>query len=267
MSRSRRSILVGDPKQLPPFFERGLLSSRSIAEFSEAELRENVFDRLLSTLPDASKVKLSHQYRMVAAIGNLVSEVFYEGGLISSKKIADVTFPMFPKAVTWLDTSMMEAAREERAGTSWRNIAEARATRKVLETLAFVASKRRKANYQVAIIAGYQAQVAALETAVSDQLAAWSGLHVKINTVDAFQGSEADVCIYSVVRTNDRGEMGFLRDWPRLNVALSRARSLLLIVGDHTFCKGLPANQPMAEVVRYIDQHPEECEVRLSNDA
>jgi hypothetical protein len=267
LSRSRKSILVGDPKQLPPFFEHGFFASRSLAEFTEEEIRENVFDRLLSMLPTESKAKLSHQYRMAAPIGDLVSSVFYSRSLISPKKVPEIVFPMFPNSVTWLDTSKLDGVGDERSGTSWRNRSEASVIRKVLESLAFVASKRRNACYHVAVIAGYQAQVAALDAAVRDQLSAWPGLSIRIDTVDAFQGSEADICIYSVVRSNDRGEMGFLKDWPRLNVALSRARSLLLIVGDHAFCKGLPAAQPMADVVAYIDSHQESCEVRPIDDA
>lgn len=79
--------------------------------------------------------------------------------------------------------------------------------------------------------------------------------------------SEADICIYSVVRSNDRGDAGFLSEPPRLNVALSRARSLLLIVGDHTFCTRLPTTHPMYDVVNYIERARADCEVRTLDDA
>jgi superfamily I DNA and/or RNA helicase len=62
-------------------------------------------------------------------------------------------------------------------------------------------------------------------------------LSIECNTVDAFQGREVDVCVYSVTRCNERGVIGFLRDERRMNVALSRGRSALLIVGDHLFCR------------------------------
>jgi superfamily I DNA and/or RNA helicase len=120
--------------------------------------------------------------------------------------------------------------------------------------------------YDVAIIAGYQAQVRAIESTIQDLRHAWPGLRIRVNTVDAFQGSEAEVCIYSVVRSNDEGSVGFLREPPRLNVALSRGRSLLLIVGDYQFCSVLPSTTPIADVVRYIGEYREDCEVRAGND-
>jgi hypothetical protein len=267
LSRSRRSILVGDPKQLPPFFERRLLEAHAVAEFSEGELRVNVFDLLLASLPAASKARLLHQYRMARPIGDLISRVFYRGELVSPKEKPNITFPSFPRLVTWLDTSRIQDRGEEPVGTSFRNYAECRVIRHVAETLAFTASKRKGAVYVVAIIAAYQAQVKAIENAIRDQRIAWSGLRIRVNTVDAFQGSEADVCIYSVVRSNDWGGIGFLREPPRLNVALSRARDLLLIVGDHDFCATAASIQPMADVVRYIADNCSDCEVRVADDS
>ncbi|MBB4587908.1 serine/threonine protein kinase [Rhizobium leguminosarum] len=267
MTRSRRSILVGDPKQLPPFFERAILDSDVLAEFDEAEIRENVFDRLLKSLPEASKAKLYHQYRMVRPIGNLVSEVFYGRELKSPIVKPEISFPSFNKLVTWLDTSLLVGGDPEvRVGTSWSSPLECRVVRSTLQQLDFVARNRKK-TYDVAVIAGYSAQVRALEDAIRDHRSTWSGLRIRVNTVDAFQGSEADVCIYSVVRSNDRGDAGFLNEPPRLNVALSRARSLLLIVGDHAFCRGLPIDHPMSSVVEYIGRTSADCEIRTLNDA
>jgi superfamily I DNA and/or RNA helicase len=266
MTRSRRTILVGDPKQLPPFFERKILDAQSLSEFTEAEIRENVFDRLLRTLPAESKVKLFHQYRMARPIGDLVSTVFYEGHLKSPITNPEISFPAYPKLVTWLDTSRLVAAEpEKRVGTSWSSPLECRVVQTNLAKLDFFARTRKKI-YDVAVIAGYAAQVRALEDAIRDYRAAWTGLTIRINTVDAFQGSEADVCIYSVVRSNDRGDTGFLNEPPRLNVALSRARSLLLIVGDYAFCQSLPTEHPMLDVVNYIGRTPADCEVRTLDD-
>lgn len=267
MTRSRRTILVGDPKQLPPFFERKMLESESLSEFTDAEIRENVFDRLLKTLPAESKVKLLHQYRMARPIGDLISEVFYGGELKSPIMKPEISFPTFPKLVTWLDTSRLVAAEpENRVGTSWSSTLECRVVRTHLAQLDFVARNRKK-KYDVAVIAGYAAQVRAIEDAIRDYRATWTGLTVRVNTVDAFQGSQADVCIYSVVRSNDRGDAGFLSEPPRLNVALSRAQSLLLVVGDHAFCQALPTDHPMYDVVNYIGRTRADCEVRTLNDA
>lgn len=111
-------------------------------------------------------------------------------------------------------------------------------------------------------IAGYQAQISIIESGIMDIRGNWSNLDVTVNTVDAFQGSEADVCIYSVVRSNSTGRTGFLREPPRLNVALSRGRDLLIIVGDHQFCSSLGSELPIADIVRYGFEHPDSFEVR-----
>jgi len=81
----------------------------------------------------------------------------------------------------------------------------------------------------------------------------------------SLQGSEADVCIYSAVRSNPSGRTGFLSEPPRLNVALSRGRDLLVIVGDHGFCSALGSELPIADVVRFGFEHPETFEVRSAD--
>jgi len=262
LAKSRRAIIVGDPRQLPPFFDEDVLKGRELGEFSQAELQENIFDRLLERLPAECRGELTHQHRMVEPIGRMISEVFYEGRLINEKLSPKVSLPNFPKLITWLDTSGQADRWEQLHGTSYVNPLEARVIKIVLSTLAFVASKRRKANYSVAVIAGYQAQVSAIEAAIMDARGSWSGLSLSINTVDAFQGSEADICIYSVVRSNRQGKVGFLRERPRLNVALSRGRDLLIVVGDHEFCSALGPELPMASVVRYGADNEHAFEVR-----
>ena len=82
-------------------------------------------------------------------------------------------------------------------------------------------------------------------------------LAVEVNTVDAVQGREASVVIFSVTRSNAAGDIGFLGVEARANVALSRAQHGLLIIGDARFCAGRPS--PLADVLRHIDTHPQEC--------
>jgi hypothetical protein len=265
LARSRRAILVGDPKQLPPFFEQNLLQSASVSDFRPDEIQRSVFDRFLTSLPAECRGRLRHQHRMYAPIGNMISDVFYEGWLINEKLKPSVEFPSFPKPITWLDTSELPDRSERRSGTSFSNVQEARAIRNALRSLAFVASNRKGARYSVAIIAGYQAQVTEIESAIMDLRGTWEGLDVTVNTVDAFQGSEADVCIYSVVRSNPRGKVGFLREPARLNVALSRGRDLLIIVGDHSFCSSLGAELAISDVVKYGFEHAVAFEIRAAN--
>lgn len=260
MSRSRKWILVGDPAQLPPFFEDDSITR--LEEFEEMEVRETLLDRFLGGLPPHSVALLANQHRMVKPIGDLISTTFYEGLLNSPRTKPAVTLPgVFPKPVTWLSTSELPDAREMRHGKSFRNETECRVIRDALTKINFVASKR-KAVYDVALIAGYVAQVKALEDQIRDRLHEWKGLRITCSTVDAFQGSEAEICVYSVTRSNSERQLGFLREKPRLNVALSRGRSALLIVGDDAFCRDVVGENPFRKVLDFIEANPEHCEWR-----
>lgn len=260
MSRSRKWILVGDPAQLPPFFEDA--SVTKLEEFEEEEVRGTLLDRFLGALPEHSIARLANQHRMVKPIGDLISEAFYDGMLKSPKTKPDVVLPgAFPKPVTWLSTSGMADAGEVRNGQSYQNDAECRVIRDALAQIDFVARKRKHV-YDVALIAGYVSQVKALQDVIRDRIHEWTGLKITCSTVDAFQGSEAEFCIYSVTRSNPERRLGFLRESPRLNVALSRGRSGLIIVGDDAFCQTVIGQNPFRKVLDFIEAHPEHCERR-----
>ena len=252
--------MVGDPAQLPPFFEDELVTQ--LEEFEEADVRETLLDRFLTGLPSHSIALLANQHRMVKPIGDLISTTFYEGRLNSPRLKPAVTLTgAFPKPVTWLSTSGLLDAREMRLGKSFYNEAECGVVRDALANIDFIARKR-KAVYDVALIAGYVAQAKALQDIVRDRLHEWEGLRITCSTVDAFQGSEAEICIYSVTRSNPELQLGFLREKPRLNVALSRGRSALIIVGDDAFCREVAGENPFKKVLAFIDANLEHCELR-----
>ncbi len=252
----------GDPKQLPPFFED--LGDDLLAQFDDREIKATLLDRFLDEhdgLPPGNRAELRNQYRMIKPIGDLVSECFYRGRLSSpvtshGLKLANA----FPAPVTWLSTHAQADRGEQRVGQTFNNPGEVRAIRKLLQRLQFVA-KAQKQKISVAVIAGYTAQVQLLREMESQGVAEWPDLMVQCNSVDAFQGRQADVCIYSVVRSNTKGELGFLREPPRLNVALSRGKSGLVIVGDQMFCRSATGRNPFRSVIDYIEQHPDDCSV------
>jgi superfamily I DNA and/or RNA helicase len=99
-----------------------------------------------------------------------------------------------------------------------------------------------------------------LQTAVKTKWAHWKSFsEVFVNVVDAFQGREADILVFSITRSEVRG-LGFLREMERINVALSRGRELLAIIGDHAFCQAAPgATNPLRDVIDYIRRNPETC--------
>ena len=109
------------------------------------------------------------------------------------------------------------------------------------------------------VLTGYSSQKRALQRALAPLTEQLTQVTIDVNTVDAFQGREADVAIYSVTRANRERRLGFLSAEERINVALSRGRYYLLIVGDHLFCRTVRGNNPIRRVVEYIESHPAGC--------
>jgi hypothetical protein len=261
MVRSRRWIIVGDPKQLPPFFEE--LGEELRAEFEDKEVKATLLDRLLDDsdgLPEGCRAALRNQYRMIKRIGDLVSVCFYDKQLNSPLETHGLKLEhAFPKPVMWYSTHKLENRTERHEGQTFSNPAEVAVIRQQLQRLQFVA-KMQKRRFSVAVISGYTAQVELLREMESQGIAEWQDLDVVCNSVDAFQGRQADVCIYSVVRSNSQGNLGFLREHPRLNVALSRGKSALVIVGDQMFCRLAGGRNPFKPVIDYMDRNHEHCE-------
>ncbi|MEB0013943.1 AAA domain-containing protein [Glaciimonas sp. Gout2] len=260
ISRSRRCILVGDPEQLPPYFERG--KDESEITFSD-DAKKSLLSILLERLPPENVEELIEQRRMCESIGNLVSALFYKDKLVNvridSERKRDIS-NLYPKAVCWLSTSRKKLAEQSTAEKSFKNEGEARL---ILEELKKISRKTRNKSkpVHVAVISAYAAQVSLLKYLIDQHIGVHAGFSIEINTVDAFQGREADICIYSVTRSNERKQIGFQRERKRLNVALSRARDALILVGDASFCSELKSGSPFLEVLNYIHANPDFCEV------
>ena len=255
MTRSDRVVVVGDHRQLPPHLEEALLDSELQSQFdvTEEELRETLFERLRQQLPEACKVLLSEQHRMVPAVGGLISDCFYEGQLKSAPKTTPPWLGVaIPEAVTWYSTSHLQRRQERRSGFSRVNPTEAKAVRNILGSLNLVANGARS-SIEVAVLAAYKEQCEEIGRQIAEKRPSWDALTIDVNTVDAFQGREADVAIYSVTRSNVDGRLGFLAERKRLNVALSRGRYALLIVGDDRFARGAKGENPFRDVLAHID--------------
>ncbi|EBF5140784.1 serine/threonine protein kinase, partial [Listeria monocytogenes] len=133
------------------------------------------------------------------------------------------------KPISWIDTNTSPDHNEISEGTSYKNYQEATKTIQFLDELndSLSEHKRKKT---VGIISGYEAQRILLDSEVNKHK--WNYLDIVINNVDAFQGSEKDIIIYSIVRSNQDRDLGYLKDERRLNVSLSRAKEMLVIVGN-----------------------------------
>lgn len=270
LSRSRRSILVGDTRQLPPLDEDLLRRKDLMAEhdLSPDFVRETLFQRLTEHLPNAAQFVLSEQYRMISPIGNMISECFYDGELKSPLTNGLAGYEHLGKPVLWLDTSGSPARREnaEEGGGSYANRHESRIAIRRLQEIdraidrGLIKPKSSEGMVDVLLIAPYRSQVDDLTRRLAG--VALKNITASVETVDAVQGRESDIAIFTVTRSNSHGRMGFLGEpyWRRINVALSRARYGLTIVGDTEFSSRAPG--ALKDVLAYMLCHPEDCEVR-----
>ena len=227
LRRVSRVVLAGDHCQLPP-------TVKSIAAL-KAGLGKTLMERLVETHPETVTL-LKMQYRMNDEIMRFSSNYFYDGQIESApnvkyRGILDLDIPM-----EWIDTSSYEF-KEEFIGESFGRINkdEAELTLNTLQQYFERIGKQRLLDERidVGIISPYRAQVQYLRRL----LMKWEFFkpfrrQISINTVDGFQGQERDIIILSMVRSNDEGQIGFLRDLRRMNVAITRARMKVIILGD-----------------------------------
>ena len=260
----KRIVLIGDHKQLPPVVDDELL--KMTKDLSRNDLETSLFYYLEQGLPDECKGTLNIQYRMNPVIGDLISKVFYDGTLKSGIKKEDKMLPIKRyenRPLVWLSTSNRDDREEQKINLTYRNSCEL----KIIFDELLVINKElseQKIHKEVGVIAAYKAQVNSIrnqyESRYRDLL---TNLDVEINSVDAFQGREKDIIFYSVVRSNKSGNLGFLKDTRRLNVAFSRARELLVVIGDSksvTLRNEINKKEnPFITIIAYIKEHGNDC--------
>jgi superfamily I DNA and/or RNA helicase len=229
--RSERVVLAGDPFQLPPT----VVSTEAL----KAGFNVSLLERLMATLGESISRRLTIQYRMHEQIGAFSSAEFYEGTLVPDATVAAhllADLPgVAPNAFTASPLEFVDTAgagydeEAEPDGESRLNPQEAQLVARRVRALLDYGLPAR----DVAVITPYAAQVRHLrELLPVDEL--------EIDTVDGFQGREKEAVVISLVRSNSRGEIGFLADIRRMNVALTRARRKLMVIGDSATLGGHP---------------------------
>lgn len=269
MSKARRTVLVGDNKQLSPFQDPELRSSGLLERYNLSTDAQSatLFSHLSDTLPFELRKKLTTQHRMLPAIGNLVSECFYGEGLYSvDRDPAAHLKNTLPSAVTWFSTSNLPNHSSKSVGTTYYNDLEIEHIINLLNRVDFyVQSGRHKSRQSsVAILTGYGEQRERLNTAIETKRHNWKSFsEIFVNVVDAFQGREADIVIFSITRSEEKS-LGFLREMERINVALSRGKELLAIVGDHVYCQTVKGSiNPLKDVLDYIRRNSATCTLEV----
>ena len=229
IGKANRVIFAGDHCQLPP-------TVKSL-EAIKGGLARTLMERIVQSNPQVVTL-LKVQYRMNDDIMRFSSDWFYNSEVESApqvkyRSILDLDTPM-----TWIDTAQLNIeAHEELVGETYGRInrAEAHLTIDTLQQYFERLGRQRVIDERldVGIISPYRAQVQLLRRMLRKS-AYFKPLKqlISVNTVDGFQGQERDIIVISLVRANDEGQIGFLRDLRRMNVAITRARMKLFILGD-----------------------------------
>lgn len=244
---SQRLVLAGDHCQLPPT----ILSQ----EAATGGLGVSLMERLLQQADNATTLarQLDVQYRMHQRIMTFSSQTFYGGTLVAHPAVATHLLRDLPGVtetdltttpVNFIDTAGADYAEAlEPDGESRFNEGEAQVVQRKVEQLC----EAGLAPTQISVISPYSAQVRLLRDRLKPQVD--QGL--EIGSIDGFQGRENEAVIISLVRSNDEGEIGFLADTRRMNVALTRARRKLIVIGDSATIGGHPF---YADLLTYFER-------------
>ena len=258
LSSGKKWILLGDRKQLPPFVDSDAVGSSS----NELE-HLSLFNYLFESVPETCKQFLTKQYRMSPGIGKLISNTFYEDKLESGTRIEDNNLLSFlGKEIVWIDTSKEDSRGDHKStGGSFTNPLEVKIVEKVFMSLERHLKEFRGLKNRVLVISGYSGQVDKLKQRLGNR---FRNFNYKVNTIDACQGHEADIVLFSIVRSNIKGNTGFISEMERLNVGLSRARKVLIIIGDLSFCH--KDTEYLGDVATFVINNPSICLQMLHED-
>ena len=199
----QKYVLAGDHLQLPPT----ILSN----EAARLGLNQSILERCIATMGNV--FLLNTQYRMRESIAGFSSDYFYDGLLQTAEHLKSKT-----SNISFIDTAGSGFNEVQGSnGMSLQNEGELQIVQKLLETEMLDPAR-------TAFISPYNGQVAAAKEALPKEM--------RISTIDSFQGQEKEIIILSLVRSNEDGDIGFLKDYRRMNVAITRAKEQLFVIGD-----------------------------------
>ena len=250
----QRLTLIGDPEQLPPILP--VTKNFSDTELPLLDLSVTLFHRLQRVLP---AIFLTEQHRMHPELAVFPSQKFYGGRLLtascrSQQQLAlQEEIPILERSKPIAFVTVCKT--EKRIGTSFCNPAEANAVVRIIDYLI----KHKVSTQQIAVLTPYTGQLKCIQEQCQREKILLHNLY----TIDSFQGREADVIVFSTVRCNTQGELGFVNDKYRMNVLLTRAKHGLIGIGcKETLSAGSPLWKEWLQGVKIIgdvhsiDTHP-----------
>ncbi|KAF1804809.1 P-loop containing nucleoside triphosphate hydrolase protein [Mucor lusitanicus] len=277
--KAKKAILAGDHLQLPPTIKtpikmNQIKKAKKGGLSTETDLSTTLFDRLLSMYGDKVKRMLMVQYRMHQKIMEFSSKELYDNKLVADKSVAshllvdlpsvqesentDVPLVMIDTSDTGLGHEITDDAQEEQSKANELEVELA-----LVHIRALIDDGLEED--QIGVITPYAAQVSKLKRDIREH---WPG--IEIGTVDGFQGREKEAILLSLVRSNDTGEVGFLAEKRRLNVAMTRAKRHLCVICDSETLLGTKGGaKPAARfdggfLKRWMEYLSEESDLRFS---
>lgn len=253
ITKGEKIIMVGDHKQLPAVLDRELIEKNGL---NYGDFKISLFELLNNIVEKENKQILKCQYRMHSTIGTLISEVFYNNDVVNGgndfEKVIDIE-EYKDISIEWIDTSKYSISerKEKEIIYNTKTYFNRLEINLIKDKLRWFDDKSKK-KIDIGVITSYRGQKYKLKNIIEQQK--YKNIDVEVDTVDAFQGSQKEIIIYSTVKSNPNNDsIGFLEEEARVNVAFSRAKSLLIIVGDKEFLDNEknPKNK-FPEIIKYI---------------
>lgn len=253
ISLSPKVIMLGDHKQIPPMADQDLVAACNDNNTDPSFLSKSLFEDMYNRAPDGCKIMLDTQYRMPGDIADTISEWFYDGKYLSPPfkyqiKTKDLMLPsLSDRAYLLIDTSGVPGRHEHAIpGGGCDNRLEAA----IIKSLISIRLNERKqisaedltpVEDEIGVISAYKAQVKIIRQELTGMLPD-NTIRTMAASLDSFQGQERDLIIYSFTKSSDKPanmrRIGFLNELRRLNVAMSRCKKTLVMIGDMQFLGG-----------------------------
>jgi ATP-dependent RNA/DNA helicase IGHMBP2 len=242
--KAKKVVFAGDHFQLPPTVKSIVAAKKGLST--------TLMEKCIAAQPEAV-VLLQEQYRMHQQIMSYPSQVFYEGKLIANSKVSEALLFQEDHPLKFIDTAGC-GFDEKTEGTSVSNVEEAvfllKHLSEYLTTLQLV--QFPKLSSTIGIISPYQQQIKTIKELIAENpFLQTFQQNIRVSTIDGFQGQERDIIYISLTRCNSERQVGFLADTRRMNVAMTRAKRKLVIIGDGATLSG---TKFYADLISYADQ-------------
>jgi len=243
MSVSNKLIMLGDHKQIPPIVNQELVASCEEHDISTELMYKSLFEKMYEEFPDSNKTMLDTQFRMPEEIADILSTWFYDGNYkshLSKRGIEGLIPELSNKPIVFIDTSKSSDKKESMDGSSASNPLEAVIISKLIEAIMkseyFAQSESDNPFEEIGVISAYKGQVREIKKRLKPVIKDKSIINEMVASLDSFQGQERDIIIYSFTKSS-LGSVGFLKELRRLNVAMSRCKKNLIMIGDLRFLR------------------------------